>query len=328
MNKIDFPEYMDRELVLDHFEKAKSFLLLNGEEMVKRMHVEESSAETYLDHFKLYIKPFVEKNGLGIDTLHQYKMHLNEQRCKGSGANYRFVIFRRFLRRLRDERVLWFDITNDVKIPPRERREQKMIPRGDVDVLLGFLDAIKPGTYNYSFRIRLKAITLFLLLHGVRSIEVRHARVEDFDPFKGTISIKRKGQTGLRELKLAQPVIEAFNDYIYEWKIKTGLLFPSTQRPGQVLTRDSFAKIFTGERGLFVKAGVSVNTATPHSFRRFHVTLIYRHFKDLVKTAQYMGITVAALLKYIQKDDENELRDAAMDISEEFYATSLNSRRK
>ena len=322
------PNNLNQEEVNQMFKNAEQFLLHNGEEMISRMQLEESSQKTYGYHYKLYVKPFITKHGLGLDTLHKYKLHLGTQRCVGAGANYRFLIFRRFLRRLQAERLLWFDITEDVKVPPKEKRQQKILERPDTDKIIDYLEFVDPEARNYKFKLRLKAMALLMLLQGSRSIEVRHARVEDFDEEKGTLMVKRKGRTGLTELKLALPVYEVLVEYISVWKLKKGLLFGSTSKKnlGGVIDRHSFAHLIQGKNGLFQKAGVVVNTATPHSFRRFHISVLYHYFKDVVKVANHMDLTVSTVLKYIAKDDEEETKKEAIEVVETMY--SISRRRK
>ncbi|MHB1713056.1 MAG: tyrosine-type recombinase/integrase [Acidimicrobiales bacterium] len=158
--------------------------------------------------------------------------------------------------------------------------------------------------------IRDRAMLLLLTVHGLRSGEVRHLRLDDIDWEQETIRIFRSKQRRTQYYPLIPAVGDAILRYIREVRPSTRYreIFFCSNHPHKPLTRGGLHAMV---RDRFHKIGLMLPRCGPHALRHSCATYLLAEGFLLKEIGDHLGHTSALSTEVYAKVDLHALREVS-----------------
>lgn len=204
------------------------------------------------------------------------------------------------------------DITASIKNIPREKTTAKpILTIAQAKHLILYLQNNRKWIWNY----RDYAMIYLMITTGLRSIEIRRARIKDLKMINGEqiLYVQGKGRSSADAfVKITDGLNEAISDYLQKRQDKNPYLFVSrSHRSTNILHRTAFLKIF---RRILKDAGLEDANITPHCLRHTAATMNLLRGGTLKSTKQLMRheklattMIYAHHLDLIHDDSENKI---------------------
>lgn len=204
------------------------------------------------------------------------------------------------------------DITASIKNIPREKTTAKpILTIAQAKHLILYLQNNRKWIWNY----RDYAMIYLMITTGLRSIEIRRARIKDLKMINGEqiLYVQGKGRSSADAfVKITDGLNEAISDYLQQRQDKNPYLFVSrSHRSTNILHRTAFLKIF---RRILKDAGLEDANITPHCLRHTAATMNLLRGGTLKSTKQLMRheklattMIYAHHLDLIHDDSENKI---------------------
>lgn len=205
-----------------------------------------------------------------------------------------------------------FDIMKSIKNERIEKRLSKpILTTEQAKHLILYLKDNRKYIWHY----RDYALIYLMITTGLRSIEVRRARIKDLKMMNGTqiLYVHGKGRSSADEyVKISDGLSEAIKEYLIKRKDKNPYLFVSRSvRSTKPLTRTVFLGMF---KRILRDSGLSDTGITPHSLRHTAATINLLRGGTLSSTKHLMRhkkiqttLIYAHHLDKIHDDSENQI---------------------
>jgi integrase/recombinase XerD len=171
---------------------------------------------------------------------------------------------------------------------------------------------------KYIWHYRDYPMIYLMLVTGIRSIEIRRAKIKDLRMIGGKqiLYVQGKGRTSADEfVKISDGLHQAIIDYLNKRKDKNPYLFISHSRRSNVpyLSRTFFLRML---RRVLKESGLEYTHITPHSLRHTAATMNLLRGGSLAATKQLMRhsnlsttLLYAHNLEMIHDDSEKQIED-------------------
>lgn len=182
--------------------------------------------------------------------------------------------------------VYAFDITDSLKNIRREQTTSKpILTTIQAKQLILYLKNNRTNIWNY----RDYAMIYLMITTGLRSIEIRRARLKDLKILNGQqiLYVQGKGRSSADEfVKISDGINEAIRDYLKKRKDKNPYLFVSkSNRSKKIMHRTTLKTIL---KRILRDAGLEDTNITPHSLRHTAATINLLRGGSLTSTKQLM----------------------------------------
>ena len=169
---------------------------------------------------------------------------------------------------------------------------------------------------KYIWHYRDHAMIYLMITTGMRSIEIRRARIKDLRVVNNQLIlyVQGKGRNSADEfVKISKGVKEALNDYLNKRKDKNPYLFISHSKRSDIpyLSRTFFIRMF---KRVLKDTGLEDTGITPHSLRHTAATLNLLRGASLEATKRFMRhASMSSTLIYshhisrLKDDSENQI---------------------
>jgi integrase/recombinase XerD len=150
--------------------------------------------------------------------------------------------------------------------------------------------------------IRDHAMLLVVAVYGVRSVEVRHLRLEDIDWEREIVRIRRPKQRKSQQYPLVREVGAAILRYLREVRPKCALreIFVTRVQPYRPLTAPGFGTMVRNRLG---RLGLTLPCYGPHALRHSCATHLLAEGVSLKEIADHLGhVSLAATQMYAKVD--------------------------
>lgn len=205
------------------------------------------------------------------------------------------------------------NITEPIKNEKIEKRLSKpILTNQQAKQLLLYLK----NNRKYIWHYRDYAMIFLMMTTGLRSIEVRRAKIKDLKKMDGNqiLYVQGKGRSSKDEfVKISEGLSDAITDYLKKRKDQNPYLFISHSRHSDIpyLSRTFFNRMFVR---VLEDSGLKDTPITPHSLRHTAATLNLLRGGSLASTKQLMRhskITTTMIyahhLDMIHDDSENQI---------------------
>lgn len=247
-------------------------------------------SEITKDNYKRCIGDFVEfvhANGLNINTLVDYRKHLDARTDYSiSTKNKYFTTAKRYAGILFNAGMIPKDITKDISgatikgFKQSAKHKKDGVQANEIARIANYLDNL--GDYRKA--VRLKAMFALLIYQGLRQIEVARLDVTDLDLNRGKALILGKGRDDKEPIALHPYTVKALEEYLAVYHKKSGALFTSESHRdhGNRLTTRSIRRIVEQ-----VLSELNIHNST-HGFRHYFVTNMIKNYNgDLLAVMHY-----------------------------------------
>lgn len=158
--------------------------------------------------------------------------------------------------------------------------------------------------------LRAKAILLLLAIYGLRSSEVTHLRLSDFDWRNETFTVRRAKRGGVQQYPIQYEVGDAIIRYLQKGRPPSGSrhVFLSAYRPHGPI---GLAPMWQLVRKRMVAAGLVAGYRGPHSLRHACATRLLRRGASLQEIADFLGHHNLKSVGIYAKFDTRSLRKVA-----------------
>jgi integrase/recombinase XerD len=279
-----------------------------AEEMCVFMHFElrerglaASTVERYRRYLLEFLVPIEGQNKklceVTLDDISSHLQAVAERKLKRTSITHHVAALRAFFRYAHSRG--WCREGLAAIDAPRIYRLESL-PRGpawsDVQRLLASCAGDTPS------EIRDHAMLLVVAVYGVRSVEVRHLRLEDIDWEREIVRIRRPKQRKSQQYPLVREVGAAILRYLREVRPKCALreIFVTRVQPYRPLTAPGFGTMVRNRLG---RLGLTLPCYGPHALRHSCATHLLAEGVSLKEIADHLGhVSLAATQMYAKVD--------------------------
>ncbi len=277
------------------------FLRHTAKRIFDLLDISENTREDYKLRVYLFLD-YIQKNRYNHNSFLDFKREL-EKRADWSVAtkNKYLATAKIFLKELNRRGIIPADITQNIKtFKQNKRHKREGLNDEEIKRLIDSFRQLPATPEN----TRLKAILSFLILQGLRQIEIVRLDFKDLDFTAKTAFVRGKGRDDKESIDLHPETIRNLKEYLKTNKIADGALFTSRSnncRDKRITTRALRGIIKT------ILTELKIDKTT-HGFRHYFTSKLIETYKgDLLEVARY---TRHKSLEMLQVYNDNIKRKA------------------